>query len=76
MNEHRNEPHFPINDRLYYGIPDAAGKLGISEHTLRREIARRNIRHLRHARGIFLLPEWLDEWIDRKTTAPRNGRGR
>lgn len=71
-------PSKRINNRDYYSVPECARALGMSDHTLRREIYRRNIRHLRHARGIFILPEWADEWVERRTTAPRRrpeGRG-
>ena len=61
-------PSMRINNRDYYSVRECAKALGMSDHTLRREIYRKNIRH---ARGIFILPEWADEWVDRRTTAPR-----
>ena len=68
-------PSMRINNRDYYSVRECAKTLGMSDHTLRREIYRKNIRHLRHARGIFILPEWADEWVDRRTTRKRPERG-
>lgn len=63
-------PTVRVNNKLYYGVAGAAAALGISAHTLRREISRKNIRNLRHSCRILFLPEWLDEWVDRNTVKP------
>lgn len=56
-------PSMRINNREYYNVPECAKALGLSDHTLHREIYRKNIRFLRHSRGIFILPEWADECL-------------
>jgi hypothetical protein len=69
-------PSMRINNREYYNVPECAKALGLSDHTLRREIYRKNIRFLRHSRGIFILPEWADEWVESRTVSPRARPGR
>lgn len=65
------EPTIHIGDLLYYPIEDAAEYINTSIHTLRRETYVKNIRYLNHPRGLMFLPEWLDEWILRKTMEPK-----
>ena len=68
--ENETAPTVRVNNRLYYGVDGAAKTLGISTPTLRREIAKRNIRNLRVSGKILILPEWLDERVDRRTIKP------
>lgn len=63
-----------INDVLYYDINETAKRLSMSTNTLRREVGRRNIRHLRMFSKIYFRPEWCDEWLERHIVQPRKTR--
>lgn len=64
-------PTFPINGKLYFDLQGAALALKRSEHTLRREIGRQRIRFLNYGRAKYFLPEWLDEYLEKLTVAPK-----
>jgi hypothetical protein len=65
------KPDFPINGKLYFNLEGAALALKRSEHTIRREISRQRIRFLDYGRAKYFLPEWLDEYIEKLTVAPK-----
>lgn len=69
-NDRKNFERIRINEKEYVGVREAAKLAGVSEHTMRREMARKHIRYFRHPRGHLFLPEWIDEWAARKTTKP------
>lgn len=60
-----------LNNILHYGIHLAAFTLKISERSLRRECARKHIQYMRHMRGLYFLPVWLDDWLMKRTVQPR-----
>lgn len=72
--ENETAPTVRVNNRLYYGVDGAAKTLGISTPTLRREIAKRNIRNpaeiLRPRKKVdaerdFWTPGQVDRILDR-----------
>lgn len=70
-NVSKKRDFIPINNENYYTLHKTAVTLGISERSLRREVARKNIRYLRHPQGLLFHPSWCDEWVSRYTVQPR-----
>lgn len=65
------KPTVPINGKLYFDLAGAASALLRSEHTIRREISRGRIRFLNYGRAKYFLQEWLDEYLEKLTVAPK-----
>ena len=61
----------PINGENFYTHYKAAMELNISERSLSRECARRNIRFMHHPKGIVFHPSWCDEWLQKRITEPK-----
>ena len=58
--------------KLFYSVSEVSNTLGISESTLRREIAEGRLKyHLPTGRlsGKRIRPEWVEEWIQAGTHA-------
>lgn len=65
------KPTILVNNKLYYSFAEAAECLNMSQASLRRECDRKNIRYMNHVTGKIFAQEWLDEYCERKTIAPR-----
>ena len=65
------KPTIPINGKLYFNLEGAALALNKSVHTVRREISKKRIRFLDYGRGKYILPEWIDEYLEKLTVAPK-----
>ena len=61
----------PINGENYYTLYRAAKEISISERSLRRECARKNIRFAHHLSGLIFHPSWCDEWLRKRIVEPR-----
>lgn len=48
-------------------IPDVAKKLQVKERTVRSWIEKGTIGYIKLPQGIRFRPEWLENWIDKKT---------
>ena len=53
----------------------AAKRLGMSPHTILREVERGRLGFTRHPRGLLFTQEDLDEWLARMRTRPRKAKG-
>lgn len=64
-------PSILVNNKLYFNFKEAAECLNYSDSTLRRECDRGNIRYMNHPKGKIFAQEWINEYLERKTVAPR-----
>lgn len=59
---------FKVGDKNYYTIAGAVSRSESSESTIKRAINARLLKAMRHPKGWLILDEWIDEWLERRTT--------
>lgn len=55
-----------INGKTFYTKFGAAERLKMSEATLKRESNAKRITSMKHSSGLVYLPEWIDEYLEKK----------
>lgn len=55
-----------INGKTFYTKFGAAERLKMSEASLKREANAKRITSMKHTSGLVFLPEWLDEWLEKR----------
>lgn len=60
-----------IGEGKYLPINVAAPHINMSDRSLRRECAKRNVAHMRHKNQLYFKPEWLEDLLERRIVKPR-----